>query len=69
MDDLLCGWAFEMAGMQDRWRQLVRAAIRAEIEKGREVNSIAPKEIKRLVDAYVEAHPWEALVELLIGPI
>jgi hypothetical protein len=58
-----------MAGMQDRWRQLVRAAIRAEIEKGREVNSIAPKEIKRLVDAYVEANPWEALVELLIGPI
>jgi hypothetical protein len=40
MDDLLCGWAFEQAEMLDRWKQLVRAAIRAEIEKGREVNSI-----------------------------
>jgi hypothetical protein len=40
--------------------RLARKAVIAEIrEKGRKVNSIAPEELRKLVKAYLEEHPWE----------
>jgi hypothetical protein len=42
--------------MQDRWKRLVRAAIK---DKGGRVNSIEPKELRRLIEAYLKEHPEE----------
>jgi hypothetical protein len=43
--------------------RLARKAVIAEIrEKGRKVNSIAPEELRKLVKAYLEDHPWENVV-------
>ena len=45
--------------------RLAKKAVIAEIrEKGRRVNSIAPKELNKLIEAYLEDHQWEnSLVE------
>jgi hypothetical protein len=61
-DELPCGTPFETQAMQDRWRRLVRAAIK---DKGGQVNSIAPKELEKLVTEYLEEHPEEAIMEML----
>jgi hypothetical protein len=48
---------------QERMR-LARKAIIAEIrERGGKVSSIAPEEIKKLIAAYMEEHPWEGCIE------
>jgi hypothetical protein len=55
-DELPCGTPFETQAMQDRWKRLVRAAIK---DKGGRVNSIEPKELRRLIEAYLKEHPEE----------
>ena len=61
MDDLPCGVPFARQAAEERWRQLVKPAIR---DKHGEVNSIAPEELNRLVTEYLEEHPEEALMEI-----
>jgi hypothetical protein len=48
---------------QERMR-LARKAVIAEIrEKGRRVNSIAPEELNKLIQRYLQDHPWESALE------
>jgi len=48
---------------QERMR-LARKAVIAEIrDKGRRVNSIAPEELKRLIQSYLKEHPWEGVIK------
>src|SRR6266849_7085292 len=47
---------------QERMR-LARKAVIAEIrERGGKVNSIAPEELRKLVKAYLEEHPWDGVI-------
>jgi hypothetical protein len=42
--------------------RLARKAVIAEIrDRGGRVNSIAPEELKKLVEAYLEEHRWECV--------
>jgi hypothetical protein len=44
---------------------LARKAVIAEIrDRGGKVNSIAPAELKKLVKAYMEEHPWEGSITI-----
>ncbi|SRR6266487_4877136 len=48
---------------QERMR-LARKAVIAEIrERGGKVNSIAPEELKRLIQSYLKEHPWEGVIK------
>lgn len=62
MGDFICGTVFETQAMLRRWKRLVRAAIR---DKGGNVQSIAPKDLEKLVTEYLEEHPKEGLMEML----
>jgi hypothetical protein len=43
--------------------ELARKAVIAEIrEKGRKVNSIDPAELQRLIQSYLQEHPWENVI-------
>jgi hypothetical protein len=55
MDDLPCGVPFARQAAKERWRRLVREAIR---HKHGEVNSIAPEDLEKLVTKYLEEHPY-----------
>jgi hypothetical protein len=57
MKDFLCGTPFETRAMQERWKRLVKEAIR---NKGGKVNSIAPEEVRQLVEAFLKEHPGSA---------
>jgi histone H3/H4 len=54
MKDFLCGTPLLTQLMKERWKRLVKEAVR---NKGGKVNSIAPEELQRLVAAYLEEHP------------
>jgi histone H3/H4 len=54
MADFICGTPFETQLMKERWKRLVKEAIR---DKGGKINSIAPEEVRRLVEAYLAQHP------------
>jgi hypothetical protein len=48
---------------QERMR-LAKKAVIAEIrDRGGRVNSIAPEELKKLVEAYLKDHPWEGVIK------
>jgi hypothetical protein len=48
---------------QERMR-LARKAVIAEIrDRGGRVNSIAPEELRKLVEAYLKEHPWENVIK------
>jgi hypothetical protein len=43
--------------------RLAKKVVIAEIrERGRRVNSIAPEELNRLIEAWLKEHPWEELL-------
>jgi hypothetical protein len=45
---------------QQEGMRLARKAVIAEIrERGQKVNSIAPEELQRLIEAYLKEHPGE----------
>jgi hypothetical protein len=45
--------------------RLARKAVIAEIRKrGGKVKSIAPEELRKLVEAYLKEHPWEGVREI-----
>jgi hypothetical protein len=50
----ICGTPFETRAMQERWKRLVKEAIR---NKGGKVNSIAPGELQKLVTEYLAQNP------------
>jgi hypothetical protein len=48
---------------QERMR-LARKAVIAEIrDRGGRVNSIAPEELRKLVETYLKDHPWEGVIK------
>jgi hypothetical protein len=48
---------------QERMR-LARKAVIAEIrDRGGRVNSIAPEELWKLIEAYLKEHPWEGVIK------
>ena len=54
MDNCVCGTPFVQQAAEEQWKRLVREAIRA---KGGNVNSIAPKELRKIVREYLREHP------------
>lgn len=60
-DDFICGTVIETMAMQARWKRLVREAIK---DQGGNVNSIAPEELRKLVDEYLEEHPEQARISV-----
>jgi ElaB/YqjD/DUF883 family membrane-anchored ribosome-binding protein len=48
---------------QERMK-LARKAVIAEIrDRGGRVNSIAPEELRKLVETYLKEHPWEGVIK------
>jgi hypothetical protein len=44
--------------------RLARKAVIAEIrDRGGRVNSIAPEELKRLIQSYLKEHPWDGVIK------
>jgi hypothetical protein len=50
----ICGTPFETRARQERWKTLVKEAIRAE---GGKVVSIAPADLRKLVEAFLQENP------------
>jgi hypothetical protein len=56
-------WAYAKPYRDRERMRLARKAVIAEIrDKGRKVNSIAPEDLRKLIEAYLREHPEENVV-------
>jgi hypothetical protein len=53
----------EVSAMNDPLRLAHKAAIAEIRDRGGRVNSIAPEELRKLIEAYVKEHGWEFAIE------